>query len=412
MVGELDSLSAVLDLIRTGEAKGRPDLQRVTGLGRGLISERVNQLLRSTIVVEGDLSASTGGRAARELELNAGGGVVLVYYAQLRHFLVGVTDLSGKVLASHHEICDFGMGPEHVLGLVEGRWHEMLAELGRSASDIWGIGVGVPAHSNFESGTFVDSPSLPANWSGYPLRRALSAKFDAPVWLETCDNVLALGALRTGVARRQSNFVYLTADLAVGCGIVSDGRVMRGAQGAAGNIGHITIGGDALCRCGRRGCLEAVAGGEALLREAEAAGRSRESRYFAERLDSGAALNIRDLAIGARQGDEISQQLVAMSGTTIGMALAATINVLNPAMVVADGCLPQLGDLFLASMREAIYRHSLPFVTRELAIVVVDQSDQTGLAGAAQMVLDEIFLPSCLAKWFETGRPTAAIHQG
>ncbi|RYG80954.1 MAG: ROK family protein, partial [Alphaproteobacteria bacterium] len=227
--------------------------------------------------------------------------------------------------------------------------------------------------------------------------------------LETSDNLLALGELRGGVAKQTSNFIYLNADLAVGCGIVSDGRVTRGAQGAAGNIGHITVGGDALCHCGRRGCLEAVAGGEALLKEAEAAGASGDSPYFADVIARSSTIDIRDLAEGVRQGDETSQRLVAMAGTTVGRALGATINVLNPSMVVAGGCLPQLGDLFLASMREAIYRHSLPFVTRDLSIVVVQHTERTGLQGAAQMVVDQVFAPKTLARWFP-GRPTPAVH--
>ncbi|OYR25046.1 transcriptional regulator/sugar kinase domain protein [Brucella lupini] len=117
------------------------------------------------------------------------------------------------------------------------------------------------------------------------------------------------------------------------------------------------------------------------------------------------------LAEGVRYGDETSQRLVAMSGMTIGRALGATINVLNPAVIVAGGALPQLGDLFLASMRQSIYGHALPFVTRDLGIVVVQQTEGSGLVGAAQMVIDQIFLPRCLAKWISVGQPTSAVHR-
>lgn len=142
------------------------------------------------------------------------------------------------------------------------------------------------------------------------------------------------------------------------------------------------------------------AGGEALLRAASAAGRSGE----------GTPLQLNQLAEGVRYGDETSQRLVAMSGMTIGRALGATINVLNPAVIVAGGALPQLGDLFLASMRQAIYGHALPFVARDLARVVVQQTEASSLAGAAQMAIDQIFLPSCLARWISAGQPTSAVH--
>lgn len=289
-------------------------------------------------------------------------------------------------------------------------WSGILHMLGKSAADVWGLGVGLPAHADFAAGTLVDSPSLPARWTGFALRRDLSMRFGAPVWLETNDNLLALEELRVGVAKGQSDFMYLHADLAIGCGIVSGGRVMRGAQGAAGNIGHITIGGDALCRCGRRGCLEAVAGGEALLRDAEAAAVDGRSGHFADRLAQGQPLAMIDLREGVRRGDQIAQGLVSAAGFRIGQALATSINLLNPALVVASGCLPQLGDLFIASMREAVYRHSLPFVTRDLEIVVAEQTEHTGLAGAAQMVVDQLFMPAMLGKWFGAGRPRPDIH--
>ncbi|WP_343227734.1 ROK family protein [Rhizobium ruizarguesonis] len=146
-------------------------------------------------------------------------------------------------------------------------------------------------------------------------------------------------------------------------------------------------------------------------RAAVAAGRNGDSAYFARLQEYGTPLQVSHLGEGVRYGDETSQRLVAMSGMTIGRALGATINVLNPAVIVAGGSLSHLGDLFLASMRQAIYGHSLPFVTRDLGIVVVQQTEGSGLVGAAQMVIDQIFLPRCLAKWISVGQPTSALHR-
>ncbi|RYG86881.1 MAG: hypothetical protein EON59_08890, partial [Alphaproteobacteria bacterium] len=184
ITSDIESLSLVLDLIRTGEAKARPELQRVTGLGRGMISERVNQLLRSAIVVEGDLGLSTGGRAARELQIDAGIGVILVAYSNLTHFHVGLADLTGKLLATRSQRSDFSAGPDQMFSIAENLWAEMVSELGLEAVPFWGIGVGIPAHSNFDAGTLIDSPSLPTSWNGHPIRETLSAKFNVPVWLE------------------------------------------------------------------------------------------------------------------------------------------------------------------------------------------------------------------------------------
>ena len=407
---DAESLSFILQLIRSGDAKGRPAIERVSGYGRGLVSERVGQLLRSGVVVEGKLGVSTGGRAARELEFKANAGIILVCYANLTEAHIGLADLSGRLLENSKVRVEFAAGPEKMFAAAENEWSRLLDLKGLSRSGVWGMGIGLPAHSEFATASLIDSPSLPSTWRDYPLRELLSNRFGCPVWLETVDNVLALGELRAGVARRIEDFVYLNADLAIGCGIVVGGKVIQGAQGAAGNVGHIFVGGDDSCRCGRRGCLEAVASGEALLRAAERAGRSGESIFFKDRLNVVATLEISDLAEALRNGDSTAQRLVAMSGTYIGQVLGATINVLNPSLVVAGGCLPQLGPLFLACMREAIYRHSLPFVTKDLRIVSVEQTDEIGSRGAAQLVIDQIFSANCLASWWPGGRPTPAIH--
>lgn len=194
----------------------------MTGLGRGLISDRVNQLLESEIIVDGEAGVSRGGRAARELRLNAGAGAILVGFANLTHFHVGVADLAGQLLSTRSRPSDFSAGPRDAFAFAQSSWESMLAELEIGREKVWGVGVGLPAHSNLETATLIDSPSLPTSWIGYPVRERLASIFDAPVWLDTSDNMLALAEMRTGVAKGQRDFIYLNADLAIGCGVVSD----------------------------------------------------------------------------------------------------------------------------------------------------------------------------------------------
>ena len=406
---QMTALATVLDLVRRGRARSKPELQRATGLGRTIVVERVAQLLASGLVREGELGASTGGRAARELQINAEIGVVLVFYVNLKGVDVGVTDLTGQLLSRRHAESDFASGPEPLVDWLVETWADQLSELGRSGSDVWGIGGGIPAHIDFASGTLIDSPSLPASWRGFPFRKHLSAAFGAPAWLDTDDNLLAVAELRTGNARDHENFIYVHADLALGCGIVTDGTLVRGAQGAAGNIGHITAYGadDTLCRCGRRGCVEAEFGGEALVRKAMVASLSGESPG----LQRQAEINLSAIGEAARQGDAFAIELTRAAGYNIGRILAATINVMNPALLVVGGRLLETGTLFFASLREAILHHSLPFVTEGLTIQAVEHPQTAGLIGAANMVLDELFSPTELARWFVAGSPSAVIPE-
>ena len=137
---------------------------------------------------------------------------------------------------------------------------------------LWGIGIGVPGPVEFGSGRPISPPIMPG-WDGYPIRERFTQRYRAPVWVDNDVNLLALGEWRSGVASGHDNVVVVKIGTGIGAGIISDGRLHRGAQGSAGDVGHIQVTDDpaVLCRCGNVGCLEALAGGAALGRAGEAA---------------------------------------------------------------------------------------------------------------------------------------------
>lgn len=401
-----DSLSQILGLIRSGEAVARPALQQASGLGRGIVAERVNLLLEHGLVEEARLAQPNGGRAARELEIRAEAGAILVAYGSLSGFVAGVGDLSGRIVASEPVASVFTDGPGAVMGEIKTIWRRL-----QPKAEIWGIGVGVPAHINFTEATLLESPSLPTNWTGYRPRQDLSAAFGAQTWVDTDDNMLALGELRAGKTGIKDDFLYMFADLALGVAAVIDGKVYRGTQGAAGNVGHIrSEGAEDLCRCGRRGCVEAVVGGEALIRKAIARTEAGESELLLERLRVSGGLSVEDLGLAAREGDAVAVSLLTEAGRRIGQTLASAINLLNPKAILVGGSLAASGDLFLAALKAELYRQSLPFVSRDLAVVPASQDvNEMGLAGAAHMVLDQMFSARSMAVWLREGRSPAVL---
>jgi predicted NBD/HSP70 family sugar kinase len=192
---------------------------------------------------------------------------------------------------------------------------------------------------------------------------------------------------------------------------VIDGKVYRGTQGAAGNVGHIrSEGAEDLCRCGRRGCVEAVVGGEALIRKAIARTEAGESELLLERLRVSGGLSVEDLGLAAREGDAVAVSLLTEAGRRIGQTLASAINLLNPKAILVGGSLAASGDLFLAALKAELYRQSLPFVSRDLAVVPASQDvNEMGLAGAAHMVLDQMFSARSMAVWLREGRSPAVL---
>jgi glucokinase-like ROK family protein len=405
-VDQLDALVVVLDLVRTGAACTRPDMARRSGFGRTVVTQRVQQLLDSGLLEEGALAPSTGGRAPRELRFCADAGHLLVAEVGATSVEVAVTDLNGALLHRQHGDGDVTHGPDYGLGQVEAVFDAALTARPAGAPPIWGIGVSVPGPVEFATGQPVAPPIMPG-WDRYPIRKRLAQRFRVPVWVDNDVNLMALGELRSGLARGEQDVLYIKIGTGIGAGLVSGGRLHRGAQGCAGDVGHVAVLDDPtiVCRCGNIGCLEALAGGAALAREATAAAGSGRSRVLAELAGAGRPLDARDVSTAAQHGDPFSVELLTRSGERMGAMLATLVNFYNPSLIIIGGGVAEAGDLLLAAIRQVVYRRSLPLATRNLRIVQSPLSSTAGLIGASAMVVDELFSRRLLGHWLGSGSP-------
>ena len=401
---DLDPLLALLGMVRTRVATTRPDLVRLSGFGRTVVAQRVAQLLEMGLLEDDSFAPSTGGRAARGLRFRAEAGQILAVELGATSVRVGVADLSGALLTTYEESADIADGPDKILSHVEGMLDKQLASLGARASATWGIGIGIPGPVEFATGRPVAPPIMPG-WDRYPVRRRLTKRFGAPTWVDNEVNLMALGELRVGLARGVRDLLFVKVGTGIGAGLVSGGRLHRGAQGSAGDVGHVAISDDpsVVCRCGNTGCLEAVAGGAALAAEANRAARSGVSPYLASLLAERDNLDARDLAAAAERGDPLAMNAFVRSGHLVGSMLATCVNLYNPALVILGGGVSRAGDHFLAAIREVVYSRSLPLATRELRIVRSALEAEAGLHGAAYVVVDELFSTELFPLWSEAG---------
>jgi glucokinase-like ROK family protein len=407
----LESYGRLLELVRTEQAQTRPALSARTGLGRTAITQRITTLLEAGLLEEGELNPSTGGRQARTLRLRKDPGRILTAELGATGFIAGMTDLGGTVIARRHEDCEIAQGPEAVLGHVEAVLDELIAEAGTAALQIWGVGIGLPGPVEFATGRPCEPPIMPG-WNNYPVRDRFAAKYDAPVWVDNEVNLLCLGELRTPGLPLTGDLLYIKIGTGIGAGISSSGRLHRGAQGCAGDIGHAAVADDStmVCRCGKTGCLEALAGGAALARDGEALARQGDSAMLAAVLADRGRVTGEDVTAAALAGDHHSVQLLVAAGRRIGAMLATMVNFYNPSTILLGGRVSGAGDLFLATIRETIYRRSLPLSTRELRIDKARLGEEGGLVGAAYMVLDELFSPHYFAQWLPEGSPAGKPH--
>lgn len=398
---------AVIDAVRrSGGGVTQQQLIQHIGLGRSVVAQRVAELEEAGLLVPAGLAPSTGGRAPRRLRLRAEAGLVVGVDCGATGMAVGVADLAGTVLAKVDEPIDVADGPDPVLTRVEHHIDDLLARVSDPAP-VWGIGVGVPGPVEFATGLPVAPPIMPG-WDGYPIRERLAHRYAAPVWVDNDVNLLALGELRSNpAAAAVGDLLCLKIGTGIGAGLVSDGRVHRGANGCAGDIGHVAVpeAGDVVCRCGNVGCLEAAAGGAALARDGRRLAESGGSPLLAELLAMNGDITAADVSLAAVRGDPAARTMLARAGRLVGSTLATLVSFYNPGLVVLSGGVVSAGDYVLAAIRESVYRRSLPLATRTLRIEPSLLGDVAGLAGAVHLVLDSLFASVRLSIWLPYASP-------
>jgi predicted NBD/HSP70 family sugar kinase len=382
------SAGALLRHVRTGRARSRADLVALTGASRNTVSARVDELIAAKLLEEGGPGWSTGGRPPTLLNFNSRAGCALAVDLGVTSVDVAVTDLSAQILATVGHPIDIADGPGPVLAEVDRLAQQVLAEAGLTPADVCVVGVGVPGPVEFSTGRPSHPPIMPG-WHDYPIPGAF-VRYECPVFVDNDVNVMALGEM--GIGGSVQDVLVVKVGTGIGCGVIVDGRVYRGAQGSAGDIGHIYVaqpdGRTVVCRCGNENCLEAIAGGGALLRDAMAAGLP--------------VSTVRELVALAAQGDGPAIELVRNAGRTIGTVLAALVNFFNPHRIVMTGGVARAGAPLLAGIREAVYGRSMPLAARALEITVSDAPDLSGRVGAALMAIDEYLdqdaVPEALAR--------------
>ncbi|MFI1163353.1 ROK family protein [Streptomyces sp. NPDC020801] len=381
--GSQASAGDLLELVRSGRATTRGALQQATGLSRATVGQRLDRLFRAGWLREGaggPVDSPLGGRPSITLEFDDAHAVVLAADLDTRHARAAVLSLTGEILAEHSGILVVEDGPDAVLGELGRRLAELLVKTGHRADEVCGIGLAVPGPVDSDTGRVVQPPIMPG-WDGYDIRgrlaRALTEHTGAPavpVLVDNDANLMAYGEQRTGHPGC-SAFVLVKVSTGIGAGVVVDGTIYRGIDGGAGDIGHIRVGAQALCRCGSRGCLAAVASGGAVARRLAEAGVPAASGSDVRAL----------LAAGHPEATALARE----AGRRVGDVLATVVTLLNPGVLMIAGDLA--GTPFLTGVRELLYQRALPRSTAHLDVVTSRLGDRAGLVGAGALVVEHLY---------------------
>ncbi|GAB2847398.1 ROK family transcriptional regulator [Lentzea nigeriaca] len=363
----------VLEALAGTRRLSRPDLMRRTGLARATVGSVIADLIRAGIVTDEDASPAEGlrtGRPARTLSLNRNAAYALGVDIGRDHVRVVLCDLFGEPVWDRdlHRLVD----NDSAAVLTETA--DLIAQARRATGvpteRILGVGMGIACPID-RHGTLLAEGIMPG-WIGVRPTDELRERTGFAVRLVNDANAAVLAEHRHGVAQQCGDVVYIRLSTGIGAGVISDGRLLLGASGLAGELGHVIVEpSGAICRCGNRGCLETVASPAAIARL----------------LSAGGPASTAELIDLVRAGDRGAIRAIEDAGDAVGRALAQAVTIVNPELVVIGGELAAAGDVLVAPIRRAVQRNAMSWHTTELRVVPGALGDSAGVRGAAALVL-------------------------
>ncbi|XKH52618.1 ROK family protein [Citricoccus nitrophenolicus] len=371
--------SELFQILRDGHPRTRTELAERMGLSRSTVTLRIEALMELGLVGYVDEAVPTGGRPSSRIALQAGSKVVLGVDIGASHLRLAVTDLAGHRLRETTRTIAVAQGPEVVLQAVVELATGLLGESERTTGDLLAIGVGVPGPVEHRTGRPINPPIMPG-WNGFDVPGFLQDHFHVPVLVDNDVNIMALGE-RNVAWPQVDDLMFVKVATGIGAGIVASGRLQRGADGVAGDIGHIRVhrGGGVPCHCGNLDCLEAVASGPAVAAQLRAQGLDAHTGEDVVRL--------------VQAGHTEAVHAVRQAGRDVGEVLSACISLINPSVIVIGGSMTLTGEHFIAGIREAVYSRTVPLATQHLQIVQSGSGLDAGVLGASMLAIHHAMSP-------------------
>ncbi|HET9058962.1 MAG TPA: ROK family transcriptional regulator [Acidimicrobiales bacterium] len=391
----------VFNVLRTG-AVSRADVVRTTGLSPATVSAIVADLIESGLVNEVGQGKSRGGRPPQVLRINDERNYAVGIKLMTHGVFVVVTDIRAEVL--YAEMVELDWAPHSadnplatrarpgaassVLEQICTAIEDAADRAGVGMAKIVGVGIGLTGLIHTETGVCRYSPTF--DWHDVAVAAPLSKRLDRPVLVDNDVNALTVAEQWFGRGHGVDDFIVVSVGEGVGAGLVVAGNIYRGADGAAGEIGHLPVAGASIpCRCGRNGCLEAVSNDAAValyVREAIEGGA--ESRLAPLSLSQ---LTIPTIRAAAEDGDKVAIGALEKAGAMLGLGIASLVNLLNPRLVIVSGEGTQAGPLRWEAAMSSMRDHCFAGIDRNIDFFVDSVDDVAWARGAACVVLGELF---------------------
>ena len=299
---------------------------------------------------------------------------------------IALVDDKGNIIYSNSVPTRAEMGYEYTVNNIKQAIHDLMKETKLSTKDIEGIGFGFPGQVDYKAGIVRNAPNIPG-WVDVPIAKLIEDEFHIPTRVDNDVRCAALGELNYGAGKGCENLICITVGTGIGSGLIVNGRLVRGASNAAGEIGHIKLQmhDGPICGCGDTGCMEAFASGPSIVAMAEDYIRGGKSTKFREMAEGG-AITPYIVCEAAKAGDPVAQRIFTITGEYIGIGMASVVNLLNPEKIIVGGGVADAGDFLLAPLTETLKKRAMKIAGSAVEVVPAQLGNTAGVIGASLLI--------------------------
>ena len=376
----------ILHAIRDAGEISRVDLSRKTGLSQASVTSIAAELIGEGLLLEQERGKSQGGRRPVPLTLNPKGAYTVGAHLSIDRINVVLMDLQATIISEHTKPLDTtNQGPEPVVATLIEAVQACLWEADFSKSQVSGIGLAIPGLVDSRTGFVHFVPNY--RWKNINIAEMLQQRLGVTTYAENSANTLAIYEQWFGVGRGADNFLLITTEHGIGMGMILNGKIYRGIRGTAGEIGHTIVSENGvLCRCGQSGCLEAICGNNAIVREAKKAAETGEWQVK----DIG-SVTIEEIIDAARKGNPALREIYRRAGRILGTGISNMHKIFDTEKIIVSGKGVLAGDLLFGPMQETLHK-DISFAEDAPTRLFIQEWQPTNYARAAgALVLQEIY---------------------
>jgi glucokinase-like ROK family protein len=382
-----------LNIIRNTGPSTKQAIASKLGINITTITSLINKLYKEyKILVVSGVDDSTGGRKPKLYQINKKFGYVIGLDIGGENIRVIITDILGNIISSLRDKINSEKSKEEIISKILSMMDSLIIKSKISKEKILGIGMSISGIINTESGYIIFCPNI-EGFKDFHVKKIIEEKTKVQVFIDDSVRCMAIAEKRYGIAKSYNNFIFVSLGKGIGIGVYIDGKIYRGSMGLAGELGHITVSENGpICNCGNRGCLEAIASSDGIIRRVTEGMKKGIVTSLSSAINSNFDnLTVEIIAKAAKDGDKFAYYIINRTGEYVGIAIAAALNLFGSDLIVIGGGVSESGDILLSAIKRTVKTRALDVISKKVAIIKTQLDDNIAALGAATNLIDTLF---------------------